>query len=89
MDVDDREELAALAEQLRGPMNAQAQRLRQHLKGTIIPAIQQIKQVHDKMEDEGEHVLSLPLSGAENELRLIVGALRYSGYVVRKGCPCV
>lgn len=53
MDVDEREELAVLADQLKGPMNAQAQRMRQHLKGAIIPTIQQIKQVHDQMEDEG------------------------------------
>ena len=55
MDVDEREELAALADQLKGPMDAQAQRMRQHLKGSIIPAVQQIKQVHDRLDDEGSY----------------------------------
>lgn len=53
MDVDDREGLAALADQLKAPMDAQAHRLRQHLKEAVIPAVQKIKQVHDIMEDEG------------------------------------
>ncbi|KAH8106882.1 hypothetical protein BXZ70DRAFT_915472 [Cristinia sonorae] len=52
MDIDEREELAALADQLKGPMSAQAQRMRQDLRGAIVPAIQQIKKVHDKLEDD-------------------------------------
>ncbi|TCD63549.1 hypothetical protein EIP91_005295 [Steccherinum ochraceum] len=52
VDVDEREELAALAEQLKEPMNAEAQKLRQHLRNAVIPAMQRIKEVHDKMEDE-------------------------------------
>ncbi|THH26600.1 hypothetical protein EUX98_g7587 [Antrodiella citrinella] len=52
VDVDEREELAALADQLKVPMTALGQRMRQHLRGAIVPAIQEIKQVHDRMEDE-------------------------------------
>lgn len=51
--MDEREELVALAEQLKAPMNAQAQRMKQELRDAVIPTIQRIKQVHDRIEDEG------------------------------------
>ncbi|KIP08904.1 hypothetical protein PHLGIDRAFT_34773 [Phlebiopsis gigantea 11061_1 CR5-6] len=48
----DTEELAALADKLKGPMSTQSQQLRRYMAETIVPAIQRVKQVHDTMEEE-------------------------------------
>ncbi|CAL1705253.1 unnamed protein product [Somion occarium] len=51
-DDDEKEDLAALAEQLRAPMATQGQHLKQHMRDSVIPAIQQVKKVHEILDDE-------------------------------------
>lgn len=34
-------------------MAAQGQRLKQHMKDTVIPAIQQVQKVHETLDEEG------------------------------------
>ena len=52
-DDDEEEDLIALAEQLRTPIAAQGQCLKQHMKDTVIPAIQQVQKVHETLDEEG------------------------------------
>lgn len=83
VDVDERQELIALAEQLQEPMTAQAQKMRQHLRGSVIPAIERIKQVHDEMEDEGRNAI------ARIYAHRATHNMSISGFVLREGCPRV
>ncbi|GJF00572.1 hypothetical protein PsYK624_168650 [Phanerochaete sordida] len=51
-EVSDAEELAALADKLKAPMSAQAQQLKRYMAETIVPAVQRVKTVHEKLDDE-------------------------------------
>ena len=53
-DVSDTEELAALADKLKAPMSAQGQQLKRYMAETIIPAVQRVKIVHEKLDEEGQ-----------------------------------
>lgn len=49
----------ALAEKLKAPMSAQSQQLKQYMADTVLPAITQVKQVHDTLEDERESICTV------------------------------
>lgn len=64
---DEHDKLDTLAEKLRGPMADQGQKLKQQVRGIIVPTIQQVKEVHETLENEGSpppwlHVCSEPIS---------------------------
>lgn len=50
---DDEEDITALVETLRPPMNAQSQELKRYMVETVVPVIQRVKEVHEVLEDEG------------------------------------
>ncbi len=45
----------AMVEQLKAPMAAQGSALRQYLKETLLPAINQVKGVHGELDDKGAY----------------------------------
>ncbi|RDX47013.1 hypothetical protein OH76DRAFT_1473180 [Lentinus brumalis] len=49
---DEEEYLMAMVEQLKAPMAAQGSALRQYLKETLLPAINQVKGVHGELDDK-------------------------------------
>ena len=49
----DEEDVAALVEKLRSPMNAQSQELKQYMIETILPVVKRVKDVHEALEDKG------------------------------------
>ncbi|KAI0797551.1 hypothetical protein C8Q75DRAFT_887046 [Abortiporus biennis] len=51
---DQTEHLVALADQLKAPMTAEAQKLKEYMRDTIVPVIQQVRNVHDTLEDEAD-----------------------------------
>ena len=38
-------------------MSAQGQQLKRYMAETIVPAVQRVKGVHEKLEDEGQQIL--------------------------------
>lgn len=50
---EDEEDVNALVEKLRSPMNAQSQELKKYMAETIFPVVQRVKEVHEVLEDEG------------------------------------
>lgn len=66
IDEDENEKTDALAEKLRGPMNDQGQKLRQQMRDTIVPAIQQVREIHDTLENEGTNISLCALSHTPN-----------------------
>ncbi|RPD56335.1 hypothetical protein L226DRAFT_615532 [Lentinus tigrinus ALCF2SS1-7] len=50
---DEEEQLMAMVEQLKGPMAAQGNALKQYLKETLLPAYNRVKAAHGELDDKG------------------------------------
>lgn len=68
---DDQEDLVALVDKLKTPMQAQSKDLRRYMAETTLPVVQRVKEVHDAMEEEGP-----PSRAAFIIIRANMGAVR-------------
>jgi hypothetical protein len=59
-DEDAEQDVTALVDKLRSPMNAQSQELRRYMEETILPVVQRVKEVHEVLEDEGMSHIAEP-----------------------------
>lgn len=53
VEEDDQEDLSALVEKLKAPMDAQSVELRKYMVQTIFPVVRRVQEVHETLEDEG------------------------------------